>query len=137
MTISYLPDLRRQRLDAVEEAIGSSPVLRLLSGSPPATCAATQTGTLLASITLPADWMAAAVVGTWPLTSKAKSGNWTGTGAVSGTPGYFRILNAAETICHIQGTAGVSGTDMLLSSATIEAGQAITVITFTLAAGNP
>ena len=46
----YLP-----RLDRVESVTGASALLRIFSGSIPANCAAADSGTLLATLPLPAD----------------------------------------------------------------------------------
>ena len=58
---------RNARLDAIETTIGASAVLKIRTGAQPATCATADSGTVLATINLPADWMAAASAG-----SKAK-----------------------------------------------------------------
>lgn len=92
--------VRNARLDAVETTIGTAPVLRILSGAIPATCATAQSGTLLASPTVPSDWMGAASAG-------AKSGSslpWADSSAdATGEAGYYRILNTAASTCHAQG----------------------------------
>lgn len=81
----------------------AAPRLRILTGTMPANCAAAETGTLLAQITLPADWAAAASSG-----AKALSGTWQVAASASGTAGYYRIVDNAGTTCHEQGTAGVN-----------------------------
>lgn len=88
-------------LDAWEAAVGASPPILLYSGSEPATLAAAPTGTLLASGTAPADWLAAAVSG-----SKAKLGTWNLTGVAPGTAGYYRMRNTANTRTVVQGLVG-------------------------------
>jgi hypothetical protein len=94
--------VRNARLDTVESTIGTSAQLKVRTGAPPANCAAADTGTVLATMTLPADWMAAAAAG-----SKALSGTWQDASAdATGTAGHFRIYDSAGTTCHIQGTAG-------------------------------
>jgi len=118
-------------LDAVEAATGASPLLRLFTGTAPATCADASTGTQLAEMALPADWMAAASGG-----SKAKSGTWQDTSAdAAGTAGYFRIFNSAGTVCHIQGSVGQGTGDLDLDNATLEVGQEVVINTFVLNAG--
>ena len=118
-------------LDAIETAIGVSPTLEIRSGAKPATTATADSGTLLATLTLPADFLAAAAA-----RSKAKSGTWTGTGAAAagaGTAaGHFRIKQGAT--CHIQGsiTATGGGGDMTVDNVSIAQNQAFTVNTFTL-----
>jgi hypothetical protein len=94
--------VRNARLDTVESTIGASAQLKVRTGAPPANCAAADTGTVLATMTLPADWMAAAAAG-----SKALSGTWQDASAdATGTAGHFRVYDSAGTTCHIQGTAG-------------------------------
>lgn len=125
---------RNARLDSLEVTIGTSAVLHFRSGAPPANCAAANTGTLLAKLTLPSDWMAAASSGT-----KAKAGTWEDTSAdATGTIAHYRIFESTETTCHEQGTVTITagGGDMTVDSASVTAGQAVTVTTYTKTAGN-
>lgn len=90
---------RNAALDAGETAIGTSPIFRLRTGTPPANCAAARTGTVTATANLPADFMANASGGT-----KALSGTWQDLSAdASGIAGHFEIMNNAGTVCHWQG----------------------------------
>lgn len=131
MALQYSTDLRNARLDAVETTIGTSPTLAMFTGSPPANTSAANSGTLIASMSLPSDWMAAASDG-----SKAMSGTWQDTSADdTGTIGYFRIFASGGT-CHMQGTCANSGADMNLDNNSVNAGQQITITSFTLTAGN-
>lgn len=86
--------------DGWESTIGNNPLLRLYTGGAPAKSAA-PTGTLLASGTLPLDWLAAAASGT-----KALLGAWTLTGSGTGVAGYYRIVNSGDTLTAFQGLAG-------------------------------
>lgn len=134
MALQYSTDVRNARLDAVETEIGTSAILEIRSGSAPANCAAADSGTLLASMTLPSDWMAAASSG-----SKAKSGTWQDASAnAAGTAGHFRIKNSAGTVCHIQGsvTATSGGGDIELDNTSIASGQNVTISSFTLNSAN-
>lgn len=137
MALQYSSNVRNAQLDAVETTVSTAPVLRLYSGAAPANCAAAATGTMVLSITLPSDWMAAASSG-----SKAKSGTWSGTGdagAGGGTPaGYFRVWDSGVSTCHIQGTVTATGGggDMTLDNVSIASGQSVTVSTFAISAGN-
>lgn len=100
------------------------------SGAVPTNCAAADSGTVLATLTLPSDWMAAAAAG-----SKALAGTWEDLIADnSGAFGHFRIK--ASGVCKLQGTAGVSGTDMIVDAASITAGQRFAVTAFTLTDAN-
>jgi len=131
MALQYSVTLRNNKLDQVESTTGVSAKLRIYTGAAPADCATAASGTMLVEITLPSDWMNAASSGT-----KTKLGTWTGTGAAAGTAGYFRIWDSGVANCTVQGTAGTSGTDMILDAATIAVSQTVTVNTFTLTAGN-
>lgn len=109
-------------------------MLKVFSGAPPATCATADSGTVLATITLPSDWMAAASAGV-----KAKSGTWQDASADNnGTAGHFRIYASDGTTCHMQGTVTATGGggDMVVDSTSFTAGQSFTVATFQLTAGN-
>lgn len=130
MAIQFSTTVRNAMLDQFETTIGTAAVLRILSGSPPANCATADSGTLLAEMTLPSDWLAAASSG-----SKALSGTWQDTSAnATGTAGYFRIYNSGASTCHMQGTVTVSGGggDMIIDNASITSGQQVTVTSFTL-----
>jgi hypothetical protein len=134
MTVQLAVLTRNSRLDAIETEIGTSAILKLRTGAPPANCAAADTGTVLATLNLPADWMAAAASG-----SKAKSGTWEDLSADNaGTVAHFRVYDSGGATCHIQGTVTITGGggDMTIDNDVIAAGQKITVTTFTLTDGN-
>lgn len=134
MALQQSVTVRNARLDAVETAVGASAVLRLRSGAVPASCATADAGTVIATLSLPADWMAAASGG-----SKAKSGTWEDLSADdAGTVAHFRIYASDGTTCHMQGTVTLTGGggDMTVDNTNVTAGQGITVNSFTLNAGN-
>ena len=133
MSLQYSTSVRNAKLDAIETTIGTTPILKIRTGSVPATCATADSGTVLATITLPSDWMAAASSG-----SKAiNNGPWTDSSAdATGTAAHFRIYDSGGTTCHIQGTVGTSGTDMTVDNTSFNAGQSFSVTSFTITAGN-
>jgi hypothetical protein len=131
MAFQFSTAARNAALDGIETAAGVSVTLEIRSGSVPATCATADAGTVLATMTLPPDWLANASGG-----AKAKSGTWQDLSAdAAGTAGHFRIKQGGT--CHIQGT--VTGTggggDMIIDNTSIAIGQQITVATFELTAG--
>jgi hypothetical protein len=131
MSFQFSTAARNASLDAIEAAIGTSPTLELRSGPAPANCAAADSGTLLASMALPADWMAAASGG-----SKALLGTWSDNAAdAAGTVGHFRVKQGGT--CHIQGTVTIAGGggDMTMDNPVLEVGQKVDVATFTITAG--
>lgn len=132
MALQYSIAVNNARLDAIEAAIGASAILRVRTGAPPANCAAADSGTILASCPLPSDWMSAASGG-----AKAKNGTWDDPVANNtGTAGHWRIYDSTGTVCHMQGTFGTSGTDMIGDSVSFTAGQAFSITAFTLTAAN-
>ena len=121
-------------LDAIETAIGVSAVLKIRTGAAPANVATADSGTVLATLSLPSDWMAAASGG-----SKALSGSWTDASAdETGTAAHFRIYASDGTTAHLQGTVTATGGggDMTVDSTSFTATQSFTVNTFTLTAAN-
>jgi len=134
MAIQLSVAARNASLDSFETTAGAAAKLQIRTGAQPANCAAAASGTLLAELTLPSDWLAAASAG-----AKALAGSWSGSGAAAGTAAHFRIVDNAGTTCHMQGsvTATGGGGDMTLDNTSIAVGQAVQVTSFTLTAGNP
>lgn len=131
MAFQFSTTVRNAAIDAIESTIGAAPTLEIRSGAVPANAAAADSGTVLATLVLPSDWMSAASNG-----SKSLLGSWTDAAAdAAGTAGHFRIKVSATT--HIQGsiTATGGGGDMTLDNTNIAVGQQITITAFTLTAG--
>lgn len=134
MALQYSVAVRNARLDTVESTIGASAILKIRSGAAPASCATADSGTVLATVNLPADWMAAASAGT-----KAMSGTWQDSSADNtGTAAHFRIYASDGTTCGMQGTVTATGGggDMTVDNTSFAAGQSFSVTGFTLTAGN-
>ena len=134
MALQLSVAVRDARLDAIETTVGTSAVLQILSGSLPANCAASDSGTVLAQMTLPSTWMSSAASG-----AKAMTGTWhTTDAAASGTAAHFRLFESTATTCHLQGTVTATGGggDLTLDSTTITANQTVTITSFTLTDGN-
>lgn len=128
MTIQFSIAVANAYLDQIETTIGTAPILKILTGSMPANCAAAETGTVLAQCTLPSDWLGAAASGI-----KSKSGTWEDTSAnATGTAGYYRIYDSSGTTCHQQGTVTATGGggDMTVDSTAFTATQPFTVNSF-------
>ena len=135
MALKYSVDVRNARLDAIETTVGTSAILKIRTGAPPANCAAADSGTVLSTVNLPSDWMAAAASG-----EKSKSGTWEDTSAdATGTAAHFRIYDSGGSTCHIQGTVTsvATGTgDMLVDNDAFAAGQNFTVSSFKITSAN-
>jgi hypothetical protein len=133
MAFQLSVDVRNATLQAIETEVGASPVLTISSGVIPADCATANTGTVLATMVLPADWFNTPALGSITL-----SGTWQDLSAdASGTASYFRLHNSGGTTCHMQGTitATGGGGDMQLDNTNIALGQQINITAFTITAG--
>jgi len=129
MAFQFGSTLRNNRVSQLQSTVwttGAAPTLLILSGSEPANCAATQTGTLLATITLPTTFLSSS----GGVTTLA--GSWSVAASTTGTAGYFRILDNAS-VCHIQGNVT---TDLVLNNTSITSGQTVTVTSFTVTDAN-
>lgn len=134
MAIQFSVAVRGAMLDAIESTISTSAILKLRTGAPPATCATADSGTIVATMSLPSDWMAAASAG-----AKAKSGTWEDlTADNAGTVAHFRIYDTAGTTCGMQGTVTITGGggDMTLDNDVVAAAQKVTITSFSLTAAN-
>lgn len=134
MSIQLSTTVRNARLDVIESTIGTSPILEIRTGAPPANCAAADSGTVVATLTLPSDWMAAASAG-----AKAKSGTWQDTSAdATGTAAHYRIKDSGGTTCHIQGTVTATGGggDLTVDNTSFASGQSFTITSYSLTDGN-
>ena len=131
MAIQLSVTARNDRLDAFETTTGATAKLQIRSGAQPANCATAASGTLIAEMTLPSDWMAAASGGI-----KSLLGTWSGTASAGGTAGHFRIVDNTGTTCHMQGSVGQGSGDMSLDNAVVISGQTVTITTFNLTDAN-
>lgn len=133
MAIQFAVFVRNAALDRVESVIGASPTLEIRTGAPPAEPEDADSGTLLATIALPSDWMAAASGATM-----AKAGVWSGAVALSGTAGHFRIktsgavVGAQGSVSQRAENGGTGDMKLAQETAALVAGQSVTVSSFTL-----
>lgn len=134
MAVQLSVSVRNAMLDAIETTIGASAILRIRTGAAPANCATADSGTVVATLNLPADYLAAAASG-----SKAKSGTWEDTSAdATGTAAHWRLYDSVGTTCHAQGTVTATGGggDLTVDSTSFTAGQSFTITSWTFSAGN-
>lgn len=134
MAIQLSVAVRNARLDSIETTAGTSAILRLRSGAAPANCGTADSGTILAEIACPSDWLNAAASG-----SKTLSGTWQDPAAnAAGTVGHFRLYDSSGTVCHLQGSLTITGGggDMTLDNNVLAVGQVINITSFTLTDGN-
>lgn len=117
---------RNRQADSIGDDFNSA-TLKIYTGSQPSAGGAA-TGTLLVTITLPADAMGAASGGV-----ASKSGTWSGTAGNTGTAGWFRIESSAGTRWYDGAvTATSGGGEIELTSTSITNGQTVTITSFTV-----
>ena len=131
MAIQLGTTLRNARINAVESTVGTSPKLQIRTGAQPANCAAADSGSLLAELTLPSDWANAASSGASTL-----AGTWTGTATGTGTAAHFRLKDSAGTTTHMQGSVGQCTGDLSLDNTSIVSGQTVNITAWTTTDGN-
>ena len=134
MSVQLSVSVRNARLDAIESTIGTAAVLKIRTGAAPADVATADSGTVLATLSLPSDWMATASGGT-----KAKSGTWQDASAdATGTAAHFRIYASDGTTAHLQGTVTATGGggDLQFDNTSIASGHAVTISSFSLTDAN-
>lgn len=127
--------LRNAMIAAIESTGGTSASVEIRSGAQPASCSATRTGTILATINLPSDWLSAAssgavsLLGTW---QDASADN-------SGTAAHFCLYTSQSTkdgtTCFYQGAVSTSGATLNLDSVSFTAGQAFSITSFSFTMG--
>ncbi len=129
MATGYATTLRNAQLDAITTFAGSGAKLRIYDGTRPAT-GGTAT-TLLAEFTLGSPFAGAAASGSLSVTLPSDT-----TGVAASTATWFRIVKADGTTHVLDGSAGTSGTDLVLNTAAISVGVTVAVTAFTIARGN-
>ena len=121
---------RNAAADSVESTIGTSPKLYIRTGAQPSDCTQADSGSLLATLTLPSDWLSTSSAGV-----KNLAGTWSGTATGTGTAGHFRIKDSSGTTCHWQGSIGLGTGDMPMDNTNIAINQTINVTSFSLTMG--
>ncbi|MCK2219709.1 hypothetical protein MF672_038830 [Actinomadura sp. ATCC 31491] len=133
-----IPDaVRNAAADAVVDRIDTGSTnaqgrLRIYTGTQPASANTAPSGTLLAEVSLANPAFSASSAGVATLLGTPLST----TGVAAGTAGWFRIVDRdANTV--LDGSAGTSGTELILNTTTISIGATvqITAGTITMPAG--
>ncbi len=112
------------------EAIGANGKLNIYSGTAPANADATNSGTLLAALTLAASPFSG-------FTDTGSAGRATlgtvssATASATGTASFFRITTSGGTVI-AQGTVATSSADLVLKSIAITSGSTVAVSSGTI-----
>ena len=111
--------------------IGANAVIKLFSGTVPATCGTADSGTAL--VTFAGNATAFGSAASQVLTASAVAN---ASASATGTAGYFRIYPSAATTTNavVQGTCGLSATDMILTNTSITSGQTVSFTSLTVTA---
>lgn len=132
MSVQFSTTLRNALLDQIETTIGTSAKLMIYTGSVPASCAASEVGTLLVQYNLASDWAAAASGGSKSFNNAPIAA----TAAAGGTAAHFRLFASDGTTCHMQGTVTATGGggDITVDNTNIASGQNTSITGFTITA---
>jgi hypothetical protein len=130
MTVQLSVTTRTNQMSTLNTDIGANAVIKIFTGTQPANCGTADTGTLLATFAGNVGGFGSAASGV--LTAAAVASV---TAAAAGAPGYFRVYPTAATTTNavVQGTAGTTGTDMIVTASPFSSGQTVnfTSLTFT------
>lgn len=130
MALGFAAALRSARADAITTYAGGSALLRIYSGSRPAT-GGTAT-TLLAELTCNATFAPGASSGVLTLNSITQDSSADATGTAS----WFRVVKSDGTTHVMDGDVGTSGSDLNLNTTSVVAGGPVAVTSFVLTEGN-
>ena len=131
MAIQYSTTHRTNAMSQLNTDIGINAVIKVFTGAAPANCATADTGTVL--VTFAGNATSFGTASAAVLTASAVA---SAVAAATGTAGYFRIYPAAATTTNavIQGTCGLSATDMILTNTSIASGQTCNFTSLTVTA---
>lgn len=133
MAISLSTTTRNAQMDAITTAVGTSGLLRIFNGTPPANAGTALSGnTKLAELALSSTFAGASSSGV--LT--ANSITTESAADATGTASFFRLYKSDGTTCVAQGTVSTSGADLNLNTTSIVSGGPVAVSSFVLTAGN-
>lgn len=128
MTRQYGTTLRNDLLQQYEDTIGTSPKVRIYTGTQPATPATAASGTQLVELTnATSNWRNAPSSG-----ASTMAGSFTGTVTADGTAGYYRVWDSGASTCHEQG--GITRA-FPLTTATSSTAAGSNVLTFASTTG--
>lgn len=131
MAIQYSTTHRTNVMSQLSTDVGTSCVIKIFTGSPPANCGTADTGTLLVTFAGNASQFGTSSGGVLTVSAISNA-----TAGAAGTAGYFRIYpNAATTTNAVmQGLCGTSGSDMNLTNTNIANGQTCSFTSMTVTA---
>lgn len=135
MTIKYGAAYRGTLSAPLNTALGTAAIAKLFAGTIPADCAAADSaGPLLATWNWIVTWGAVNTPANGQISAVAPNVPGATAPGPGGAATHFRIYNATGPVCVIQGSAGTTATDWILTNVNISTGQIVTfnsmIITF-------
>lgn len=130
MALAYHVTLRNNQLDQITSRAGASALLRIYSGTRPAT-GGTAT-TLLAELTCNSTFAPSASSGVLTLNAITQDSSANATGTAT----WFRIVQSDGTTHVMDGDVGTSGSDLNLTTTSIVSGQPVSISSATITRGN-
>lgn len=130
MALAYDVTIRNAMLDAITTRAGASALLRIYDGARPVTGGAATV--LLAELTCNATFAAAAASGVLALNAIAQDASANATGTAT----WFRIVKADGVTIVMDGSVGVSGSDLNLTTTAITITQPVSVTSFAITESN-
>jgi hypothetical protein len=130
-TYSITPTVAQGMLNSTgyAEALGTSPTLKIYSGTVPANAAATNTGTLLATLAC-----AATPISGYSDTGTAGRATFaaiaSATAVATGTASFWRRQTSGSTVVD-QGSCATSGSDLNLNTTSVTSGSTVSVTSAT------
>lgn len=131
MAIKYSASIIGNRLSSTNTDIGAGGKLRIYTGSRPA-----NVGTAISTQTMLSESVCGTPFGTVGSGALTASAIANATAAATGTAVWFRIFKADGTTACVDGDVGTSGTDLVLSSTSINSGQTVAISSCVLTGGN-
>jgi len=133
MTVKLPTAVRNARLDAITTYAGTSPIIRIYSGTAPTDANTALSGnTVLAELACSSSLAPSASGGVLTLSTITQDSSADNTGTAS----FYRWLKSDATTVIQQGTVGTSGADLNLNTVSIVAGGPVSVTSWTLTDGN-
>ena len=133
LNLKYAVTMSRAQLDAITTAVGANALIDIMSGvqaTNPDTAIGAQV--VLATLTCGAVF-APAAAGTPAVLTLNAIANGTGTAAAgAGTTATWYRLKTSGGVAKVDGTVGISGSDMNLNNTSIATNQTVSITSFTL-----
>jgi hypothetical protein len=128
LTIRFSTTLRTTQATAIATEAGTNAYIRIYTGTQPANPGTAVSGTLLAELRGNGTQFGTASAGVLTLSATTADSS----ADAAGTAGWFRVFKSDGTTAVIDGSAGTSGTDLILNTAAITLGGNVSITSGTI-----